>query len=384
MVCPVYLVCSVYSVYLVCLVCWAGPEGFIPTDQAGQAINREQASVTISERPRILICRLSAVGDSILTLPVLCALRARFPGAFLGWVVQEGAASLLRNHKSLDRTIVVKSGWMSSLKEIRCLRRELRALEFDIAIDVQSLTKSAVAAWLSSARQRVGFAPPQGRELAPWFNRTLIKATKTHVVDRYLELLKPLGIENPSVSFEVPEDSVAKAAVDRLLQEAGIRGPFAVFSPGAGWPSKIWPADRYRPLSEHLHKRYGLKTVVLWSGEQERVWAESIVAGCEQYRIVAPRTTLPELAAFLKRAELFVGPDTGPLHLAVAVGTSSVALFGPTDEAICGPYGTGHIVVRATEVSGISMRSASDEAIRAITVEAVARACDDMLERKKE
>lgn len=336
-----------------------------------------------SRNPRILICRLSAIGDCLLTLPVICALREAFPAAFLGWVVQEGAAPLLKGHACLDHLVVAKKGWLGSFCEIRRIREELRALRFDTAIDVQSLSKSAIMAWLSGARRRIGFAPPQGRELAPWLDTVRIAPSRKHVVDRYLELLSPLGIDRPTVRFDVPESSDVRGAMTEFLRRAGLRAPFAVVSPGAGWPSKIWPPDRYRALSGHLFDRHRLKTVVVWAGEQERAWGASIVAGLEQHTVLAPRTGLQELVALLKQAALCVAPDTGPLHLAAALGVACVGLYGPTDPAVSGPYGAGHVTVRPSGAVSIKMRSFSSEAIESITVGAVCQACDQALARSE-
>ena len=148
--------------------------------------------------PRILIVRLSAIGDAIQTMPVACALRERFPEAFLAWAVEERAGTLLRGHEALDELIVLPRGWLKSPGGVWRLRRRLRDFRFDVAIDVQSLTKSAVLAWLSGARRRIGFGNPGGRELSKWLNNERVDPKATHVVDRYLELLRPLGIESPS------------------------------------------------------------------------------------------------------------------------------------------------------------------------------------------
>ena len=143
--------------------------------------------------PRILIVRLSAIGDAIQTMPVACALRERFPDAFLAWAVETRAAALLRGHEALDELIELPRGWLKSPGGVWRLRRRLHDLQFDTTIDVQSLTKSAVLAWLSGAKRRIGFGNPGGRELSKWFNNQRVDPKATHVVDRYLELLRPLG-----------------------------------------------------------------------------------------------------------------------------------------------------------------------------------------------
>src|SRR5262249_14375152 len=144
--------------------------------------------MTRREAPRVLICRLSAIGDCILTMPLLCALRQSFPRAFLAWVVESGAAPLLQSHECLDQIIVVRKGWLRSPREVWELRQQLRALKFDTALDPQSLTKSSLVAWLSGAPRRIGFAAPRGRELSLWLNNVQIRPTASHLIDAQLQL----------------------------------------------------------------------------------------------------------------------------------------------------------------------------------------------------
>ena len=153
---------------------------------------------------RILIVRLSAIGDVILTMPVLNALRDRFPGALLAWAVQEPAASLMRGHKALDELVSLPRRFLKSPSIVWRLYRRLRTLRFDVSIDAQGLTQSALVARLSGARRRIGFGGRWGRELSPWLNSELVYPVRPHVIDRTLELLHPLGIERPAVRFDVP------------------------------------------------------------------------------------------------------------------------------------------------------------------------------------
>ena len=160
--------------------------------------------------PRIMISRLSHVGDCVLTLPILNALRNRFPDAFLAWIVEPPADQLLRGHEALDELIVVKRHWMKSLKRTLGLREKLRALRIDTTVDPQSLSKSAVAAWLTGAKHRIGFSSGVGRELAPFLNGTRVTPTKLHLVERSLELLAPFGIASEHAEFRIPTDAAAE------------------------------------------------------------------------------------------------------------------------------------------------------------------------------
>jgi lipopolysaccharide heptosyltransferase I len=334
------------------------------------------------ERPRILIVRLSAIGDVIHGVPVLAALRAALPQSFLGWVVEGRAGDLLDGHPALDALVRVPRGWLKSPREVWRLRRRLHDLQFDTAIDLQCLTKSAIAAWLSGARRRIGKGGSDGRELSRWIHNELVPCGGDHVIEHYLDLLKPLGIEAPAVRFDLPEHSADARTADGFLLANGLAaGRFAVLNPGAGWPSKVWPAERYGELARTLAKSHGLPSVAVWGVPSERALAERIVAESGSHARLAPATSMTELAALCRRAALFVGSDTGPMHLAVAVGTPTISLHGPSRADWCGAYGPENIrlQVRYEEGSALERRQADDSAMRAIDVELVAAACDRLL-----
>ena len=189
--------------------------------------------------PRFLITRLSAIGDCILTMPVAAELRRTYPDSLIAWVVQGAGAQLLVDHPDLDQVIKVPRGWLKSPRAIWKLRNQLRQYNFDYAIDPQSLTKSSAAGWLSGASRRIGFSEPQGRELAPLLANHHVRRTADHVVDAYLQLLKPLGIHHPQVRFHVPRSSEATKMVDTFLDQVQPGPEFIVINPGAGWDSKL-------------------------------------------------------------------------------------------------------------------------------------------------
>jgi heptosyltransferase I len=336
--------------------------------------------------PRILIVRLSAIGDVIHGLPVLCALRSALPNAFLGWVVEGRSGDLLEGHSALDALIRVPRRWLTSPREVWRVRRRLRELRFDTAIDLQCLTKSGVAAMLSGAPRRIGKAPPHARELSRWFHNELVDVGGAHVIDHYLELLRPLGIESPEVRFDLPEQPADARMAEKTLRENHLTaGSFAILNPGAGWPSKIWPADRYGELAAWLMRSHGLPSLAVWGGEAERPLAETIVATSGNTARLAPPTTLAELAAICRRASLCVASDTGPMHLAVAVGTPTISLHGPSRAEWCGAYGAQNTRLQARYEDGSSQerRQADDSAMRAITVEMVFEACARILRSRK-
>jgi heptosyltransferase I len=327
------------------------------------------------QRMRVLIVRLSAVGDCIQTLPLACALRDHWPAAHITWAVEKGAAPLVAVCDAVDRIVTLPKAFATSVSQLARLRKELRGEAFDVALDPQGLTKSGLVAWLSGARRRIGFSRPVGRELNPWLQTELVASRAVHRVERYLELLTPLRIERPQVRFglRIP---AADEKLSLFFSHQELRGGFVAINPGAGWDSNRWPIERYAEVARNLGQ-HAVRSVVTWGGPQERQWAEAIVAQSGGAALLAPPTSLLELAALLKRARLFVGSDTGPLHLAAAVGTPCVALFGASSAAGCGPFGPGHVCLQEAldESAGRKRPGADNWAMRRIAVDAAVEAC---------
>jgi lipopolysaccharide heptosyltransferase I len=335
-------------------------------------------------RPRILIVRLSSIGDCIHGLPVLSALREAMPTAHISWIVEGRTAEFLRRHPLLDEVVQVRRKWLKSPAAVWKARRQLHAFAPDIAIDMQGLTKSAIAAWLSGAPTRIGFAGCDGRELSPWLNNTLVEPIMTHVIDRNLELLRPLGIVPTQVRFGLPSFHEEEATVGRFLRDRGLGDGFALLNVGAGWASRRWPLDRYAELARYLGEQYQIRSVVAWAGNQERQWADQVIVSAGGFAYMAPPTSLVELARLCRRATLFVGSDTGPMHLAVAVGTPCVSLHGPTNALRNGPYGQEHIALQRVLLTGGSRerRSADNQSMQAISLADVRAACDTLIARR--
>jgi ADP-heptose:LPS heptosyltransferase len=220
--------------------------------------------------------------------------------------------------------------------------------------------------------------------LSKWFNNVLTPVSATHVIEHYLSILRPLGIESPQVRFDLTERAFdAEYAID-VFEEAGLAaGDFAVLNPGAGWPSKLWPAERYGALAQHLARKHGLTSLAVWGSPAELPLAERIVATGGGHALLAPATTLRQLAAVARRAALFVGSDTGPMHLAVAVGTPTVSLHGVSRAGWCGAYGPRSLAMQVSFDDGSSRhrRNADNHAMRELTVEIVSRGCSDLLAR---
>lgn len=339
--------------------------------------------MTTSDAPRILIARMSAIGDTILTLPVACALRAHFPNAYLAWVVEEKSSAMVMDHASLDEVLVLPRRWFTSLRRLWAARHMLRGGRFDTTIDCQGMTKSAFACRLTGARQRIGFRGEHGRELSPWLNNQLVETSRPHIVDRSLELLSPLGIRQPAVQWQLPIDDDARRRMRAAVVALELAGAYAVVNPGATWNSKLWEMDRFGGVARYLGQRHGLPTLVVWGGQRERAWAEQIVATSGGHAVLAPPSTLIELAALIEGGCLFISADTGPLHMAVAVGTPSIGLYGATRHEDSGPYGSPHVALQVQYQAGShrQRRHAANSAMRMITVDMVCQQCDALLGR---
>jgi lipopolysaccharide heptosyltransferase I len=343
---------------------------------------RTDSAAHDNRTPRILIVRLSAIGDVIHGLPVLCALRETYPKAFLSWVVEGRAGDVLECHSALDELVRVPRRWLKSPRQVWRLRRRLHELRFDVTIDLQCLTKSAIAAWLSGAPRRIGKAGSDGRELSRWLHNELVSAGGRHVIDHYLTMLRPLGIEAPDVRFDLPELRPDAQMAEAFLARSRLqKGRFAVLNPGAGWPSKLWPAERYGNVARGLAKGHELPSIAVWGTPDELPLAKNIVDASGGQARLAPPTTITQLAALCRRAALFVGSDTGPMHLAVAVGTPTISLHGPSQAQWCGAYGPHNVRLQARYEAGSSLerRQADDAAMREITVEMVIEACERLL-----
>jgi heptosyltransferase-1 len=314
---------------------------------------------------RILIIRLSALGDILHALPLLGALRAHFPQAHLGWLVETAGAPLLTDHPMLDRLHVFpKKEWrvdkLSTLRgPLRALWDEVRAERYEISIDVQGLTKSAIWGKLAGAPRRIGFHPPDARELAPWMATQCITppADARHIIERNMALLRPLGIAPPG-PFATPVHlpAEARARAKAIVGENG--APLVVMSLGAGWASKVWAAERFAELAQRMVARHGMRVALAWGPGEERL----IETACQALGVLSdytlealppepgiailPRTTFVELGAVIAQAQLFVGGDTGPTHFASALGVRTVSMMGPLDARRNGPYGAHCITIQ--------------------------------------
>lgn len=331
--------------------------------------------------PRILITRLSHIGDCVLTMPLLCALRQSLPNAYIAWAVESPSHQLLEGHSALDEVIKIPKGWLKSFSKFWQVRRTLREHRFDMVFDPQSLTKSSALGWVAGCKRRIGLASPAGRELAVYLANERVHANEEHIVPRSLELLRVLGVKRPDVEFKVPIHESAVETMQQFLLRQRLSQGYAVINPSASWASKRWELERFGSVAQHLRSRHGLRSVVVWAGDGEREMAETIIKHSEGAAIAAPPTNLKELAALAMLSRVFVSSDSGPLHLAAAVGAPVVGLYGVTRPTACGAYGPLARNVQAYYQDGTARqrRSADNTALRAITVDMVCEATDQVL-----
>ncbi len=293
-------------------------------------------------RKKILIIKPSSLGDIVHSLPVLDALYRCFPGAEIHWIVAKGFEGILEGHPMLAKLwIIHKDEWkkMSKVRttvgELRTLFRNLRAEKFDYAIDLQGLLRSGLMTRATGAPVRLGFA--EAREGSTMFyTHTVVGGKDIHAVDRYLKAPAFLGCDVSKVRFPFPP---VERSPDILSPGPGT---YAVMSPGARKPVNRWPADRFGQLAAMLP----LKSIVVGSRGDIKL-AESVVRASKGKALsIAGKTDLRGLIGVIRGARLMVTNDTGPMHIAAAVGVPVFALFGPANPVRTGPYGDGHTVIR--------------------------------------
>lgn len=335
---------------------------------------------------------MSALGDIVHALPVLAAIRSASPDTAVDWLADRKYAGVLDLVDGLDRRLIGRPGLLRAIGEMRAKR-------YDAAIDLQGLLKSAAMARFSGAARVIGFARHALREPgAAWFyNETATPAPGQHIIAKNLSLLPLLGIPAeqavrfPFSAARLSESDVA-IEVMRAAERRGADG-FALLNPGAAWPNKRWPPERFGAVARHLRERHGLPAFVLW-GAGEAELADAVVSASSGAAVRAPSTSLADLLALSRRARLMLSGDTGPLHLAAAMGTPIVGLYGPTWPERNGPWAPDDVVVSragqcechhkrhcqraATKVDGKNRMCIND-----ISVDEVERAVDARLARTR-
>ncbi len=334
---------------------------------------------------RILIVKLSSIGDVVHTLPALRALRRGFPEAEIDWVVEEPSAPILMAHPCLTNLYVFRKerllkaplgggGIRAAIELIRTLRQR----RYDLVIDFQGLLKSGIITFLTGGRMRMGF--DRTRELSYLFlNRRLPPYDPDiHAVDRYMDIPRSLGCPD-DVGFHIPVCEEERERITTILRREGVED-FVLISPWARWSSKLWREDRFSALCDAITSM-GLG-VVLVGGREAIPYVERIVEGVKGRVLnLTGRINLRELAHLAHLSRLLITTDSGPMHIASAMGTRVVALFGPTSPDRTGPYGEGHRVVRRDLDCApcFRKRCRSMECMDSITVEEVVEAAMEII-----
>jgi heptosyltransferase-1 len=348
---------------------------------------------------RVLIVRLSAMGDVIHTLPAVHLLRRAFPHAFIGWLIEERWAELLcapgssrRGPRSSLRPLVDEvhtvnlKAWGKSPFSIATLQRaatvwnDVRDARYDAVVDLQGAIRSAVLARLSGARAVYGAAEPRESPASLWYTRKVVTRGR-HVIEQNLSVAEALvgsEMRHPAedVTCDLPHDPVTEARIEEELAQLHVRD-FAILNPGAGWGAKRWPAERYGEVARRLAE-VGICPLVNYGPGEEDLFRAVLAASGGRARPMQGSVT--ELIALTRRARIFIGGDTGPLHLAAALRVPVVAIFGPTDPARNGPYGTRSVVLRSGEsVTSHARRADPDEGLLAIGSDEVFTAANRLL-----
>ncbi len=346
---------------------------------------------------KVLIVKISALGDVIHALPALAWLKTADPDMEIDWLVEEGFAPLLEGHPLLRRVHRLgfkrwrRHGWAAALKGARQVLRTLRRENYDLVLDLQGNSKSGLFTLFSGAARRFGFARDGVREwpnLLATNRKVPLGPESHHISDRSLAVARaafPEGSEAPSAGpMHVPSEAVA--AVRRQLGELDLEGqPLLVLQYGTTWTTKLWPLDSWQQLVVRLCDEDGLKPVLIWGNDAEREACRAIHGASGERAVIWPRGTLPELAALLQRADLVVGGDTGPIHIAAAVGTATVSLFRVTDATRNGPRGEGHVRLQAPLDCAPCLRKScprDDECGHSIPVEKVLEGIRTLLSQR--
>ena len=327
---------------------------------------------------RILIVRLGSLGDLVHTLPAASALRHANPTAEIDWLVDRPHREFLELVPVISSLVVLErrgaGGWVEVIKK-------MRSRAYDLAIDFQGLVKSAALARLSGAKKVAGFGRAALRErfASSFYTDQVDVPEGLHVVRKNLAIAAAMGA--PADALEFPIGEVSSESVASFV--AADSRPFALINPGAAWPNKRWPPDRLGSVAKQIFNRHNLPSVVMW-GPGEQGEAETVAQASAGAARLAPPTGLKELIALARHAKLIVSGDTGPLHIASALGVPAVALFGPTDPLRNGPWDPRDISISLYDSCDCHYqrqcsRATAEWCLGKVTVEQVVEAIDRRL-----
>lgn len=342
------------------------------------------------EYKNILIIKMSSLGDVLHTLPFAAALRERFPRAKISWLVHPQFAGFVPDAPVIDEVIYFdkvafnKMGLFKKLKFIYKFRKELHSKHFDLVIDMQGLFKSALVAFLTGTKEKIGYC--EMREGSGLVSKAICGAnSKEHVIERYLDVACYLGAEIKEIKFPMPNLRKENQSVRAKLKASGRNIPsYVVFVVGARWESKEWSPSNFAKLADLVcdEETY----VVLAGGPDEIKKGEEVIAKAKTKKIInlIGQTSLRELASLINGAKVFISGDTGPLHVAAALKKPLIALYGPTLADRTGPYGSEKstvIISPSLDAGSLKKKLAETKSMEAITVEMVFKAYQKTIEK---
>jgi lipopolysaccharide heptosyltransferase I len=302
---------------------------------------------------RILIVKLGSIGDVVHTLPTLNALRKTFPRSYISWLVEPASEEILIGHPSLDEIIVFERDKSSIFKTVCAflqLVKKLRNRKFDITLDLQALIKSGIITILSGSKIKVGFEAGSSRaeKMSHLFTNVKVKEGGfPHILERNLQFARKLGSRVSEIRFDIPVSQNGRKYIDSFLKRESIYDKrIIILHPGAGWSTKKWSLGKYAKLADEISSNFRDVSVILTWGPGEYNSVEEIHRMARSGPIMAPKTTIGQLIPLLKRCKVLVSSDTGPLHIAAALGKRVIGLYGPTDSIRNGPYGEGNFIIK--------------------------------------
>lgn len=341
----------------------------------GTTLPLSAGELAVTEFSRILLIKLSAVGDVVHTIPVLNKLRRRYPAARIDWLATPAIAELLRYHPGISNVIeFARNEWLrpwrwSAFSSSARLAHKLNAVGYDLVIDLHGQFRTGLFTCATGAPVRIGFDRPRARvweasaRVMPaetrkhawsgaregsWIAYThhiRVPTLDVHAVDRYLSVGPMLGLDNGAADFSFPIPDTARMRIDMLLRRHGIGEKLLTIAPGTIWETKHWLSERFAEVARHFMQK-GFGVVLIGSGREIPI-CEQVVTAAPGVANLAGQTTLPELAAVIRRSSVCLTNNSGPMHLAVALDRPVVSIFGPTDAVWIGPYRRSEAVLQA-------------------------------------
>jgi len=360
-------------------------------------IGREWGNVSVMDYKKILILRLSAVGDVIRTLPAVKTIKTNFPAASITWIVEEPSKALIESQPEIDEVILfprrrwsegIKSlkGWWKTIGEIRKFIQSLRKKKFDLVLDFHGILKSGLLSFLSGSPQRIGFERRSSKEGNFLFSNIKVKLPKERIsrFERNFNLLKGIGLEVQPKDYPllIPAEDreCVKSFFDQLFPP--LKSPSIAIHPGTSPKTlyKRWLPDQYAQLADRLVREMEATVLFTW-GPGELDWVKRIQGRMKESSVLGPHTiSLTQLGEVYRHCDLYIGGDTGPMHIASLMGIPVVVIYGPTDPVLNEPFGPHRKVIKNVGCNPCRDRSCKKlKCLEEITVDDVFKATKEVL-----